>query len=243
MDGGYDKLQGGGEGLGGFMALLTDAPPPQPAPQQRLGSLAQPGPGEWGEAAGRHLAQFEFLGGACACWGRPPPRSPPFAPFFQPCPAPAPRRTLPTRAGLLGGASSGQLGSPAAAAAPKPAPLTPPAAGSGAAAVGAAGLTPAALQQQQHLQQQQQQQQQQLYAAPQAASLPGGYAGPAGGIPQQPLAGVNQGLYGGGYARPGGLGTLGLAGSMPTMVQQPNGGALPYAVPGGSLGAQVGKRG
>ena len=23
MDGGYDKLQGGGEGLGGFMALLT----------------------------------------------------------------------------------------------------------------------------------------------------------------------------------------------------------------------------
>ncbi len=113
-----------------------------------------------------------------------------------------------------------------------------PAAGS--AAGGAAGLTPAALQQQQHMQQQQQQQ---IYAAPQAAALPGGYAGPAGGIPQQPLAGVNQGLYGA-YARqvPAGLGSLGLAGGVATLVQQPNGGALPYAVPGGGLGAQVGGR-
>jgi hypothetical protein len=151
-----DKLLGGGEGLGSFMALLTDAAPAQTAPSQRLGSLAQPGPGERG---------------------------------------------------------------------------------SGAAAAGGAGLTPAAVQQQQHLQQQQQQ----LYAAPQVASLPGGYAGPAGGIPQQPLPGVNPGgLYGGGYARqaPGGLGSLGLAGGMPTLVQQPNSGALPYAVPGSSLGAQ-----
>ena len=50
---------GEGEGLGGFMDLLNDVKPaPQPS-QQRLGSLAQPGPGERGErsspaAAGAH---------------------------------------------------------------------------------------------------------------------------------------------------------------------------------------------
>lgn len=63
MDGSYDKLQGGGEGLGGFMALLTDAAPPQPAPSQRLGSLAQLGPGERGEAP---------VGTCCSSsWGGP----------------------------------------------------------------------------------------------------------------------------------------------------------------------------
>lgn len=49
MDDSFDKLLGGGLG-GGFMALLTDEAPPAPQQQaqQRLGSLAQPGPAERG---------------------------------------------------------------------------------------------------------------------------------------------------------------------------------------------------
>lgn len=50
---GLDKLLGGGEPIGGsFMDLLTgEGDAAQPPPQQRLGSLAQPGPGERGSGA------------------------------------------------------------------------------------------------------------------------------------------------------------------------------------------------
>ena len=42
---------GGTEGVGSFMALLQEQQPaPQQQASQRLGSLAQPGPGERGEA-------------------------------------------------------------------------------------------------------------------------------------------------------------------------------------------------
>lgn len=48
MEGLADKLQGGGEEVGSFMALLNEAEPAPATQQQRLGSLAQPGPGERG---------------------------------------------------------------------------------------------------------------------------------------------------------------------------------------------------
>lgn len=79
-----------------------------------------------------------------------------------------------------------------------------------------------------------QQQQQQLYGV---GTFPGGFAGPAGGVPAQ-MASLNPYLLN----RPASAGAQPLPGVNLTsgaVLQPPGTGGLPYAVPGGSLGAQV----
>lgn len=210
-----DRLAGGGEGLGGgFMDLLMDTAPQQPA-QQRLGSLSQPGPGERGARTSQHLCTWFELRQVAP--GAPPACTGPCFCCQQLCPAwrgcrpsgrrcrslPSSRRALPTR--------------PARRTHPIERPCPCPA-GSGAA-------PPAA----------QQQAAPQLYAAG-AAAFPGGYAGPTGGIPQQPVAGANLGLQAQ-LLQQQALASGPAAGVQPSVLQQP------YAVPGGSLSAQVGGAG